>query len=190
MFRLVDGSDADWVPTDAAADWSRERPRHRHEYGPRLLRCIRGYQRAAGLKGLRAALLRRYWVLQHLFWSVVTQCEIHVGTRIGGGLRLTHANGIVIHPSAVIGTNCLIFQQVTIGSNGKGVPTIGNGVDIGAGAKLLGPITVGDNAIIGANAVVLQDVPPGATAVGIPARIITAKRMDRLTRFKTRDHGD
>ena len=79
--------------------------------------------------------------------------------------------------NVVIGTNCTIFQQVTIGDvrrcgqEGKPVPVIGNNVEIGAGAKVLGGIRVGDGAKIGANAVVLQDVPPGAIAVGIPARI-------------------
>lgn len=86
---------------------------------------------------------------------------------------MPHPNGIVIHPKAIIGPNCLIFQQVTIGSCGDTkVPTIGGHVDIGAGAKVLGGITIGNHAVIGANAVVLIDVPEGRTAVGIPARII------------------
>jgi serine O-acetyltransferase len=89
-------------------------------------------------------------------------------------LRIPHPNGIVIHPKVDIGPNCLIFQQVTLGHAG-GTPRIGGHVDIGAGAKVLGPITVGDHARIGANAVVLTDVPAGATAVGIPARIIPRK---------------
>lgn len=87
---------------------------------------------------------------------------------------MPHPNGVVIHPDAVIGPNCLIFQQVTIGSSDSnpGVPSIGGHVDIGCGAKLLGNITVGSHAKIGANAVVLCDVPAHATAVGVPARII------------------
>lgn len=85
---------------------------------------------------------------------------------------MPHPNGIVIHPAAVVGPNCLIFQQVTIGHRAEGVPTIGGHVDIGAGAKILGPVTIGDHAIIGANAVVLIDVPSGATAVGIPASLL------------------
>lgn len=84
---------------------------------------------------------------------------------------MVHPNGIVIHPDASIGPNCLIFQQVTIVSNVK----IGGHVDIGAGAKIIHSITIGDHALIGANAVVLCDVPPGATAVGIPAKIIPKK---------------
>jgi serine O-acetyltransferase len=86
---------------------------------------------------------------------------------------MPHPNGIVIHSDAVIGPNCLIFQQVTIGSrDDSGAPRIGGHVDIGAGAKILGAIAIGHHAKIGANAVVLSDVPEGATAVGIPAKVI------------------
>lgn len=85
---------------------------------------------------------------------------------------MPHPNGIVIHPHAKIGPNCLLFQQVTIGQRNGGVPRIGGHVDIGAGAKVLGPLAVGDHAVIGANAVVLKDVPMGATAIGIPARVL------------------
>ncbi len=88
-------------------------------------------------------------------------------------MLLPHPNGVVIHPAAVVGANCLIFQQVTIGQGSRpGLPIIGGHVDIGAGAKILGGISIGNHAKIGANAVVLQDVPEGATAVGIPAQII------------------
>jgi serine O-acetyltransferase len=117
-------------------------------------------------------MLRIWYVLLHRIWSIVTGAEIPLGSKIEGGLLIPHPNGIVIHPDAVIGPNCLVFQQVTIGSGKGGVPTIGGHVDIGAGAKVLGGITIGNHALIGANAVVLTDVPAGATAVGIPARII------------------
>jgi serine O-acetyltransferase len=82
--------------------------------------------------------------------------------------------GVVIHRRAVIGQNCEIAHHVTIGGRGgfEHVPIIGNDVFIGAGAKILGPITIGDGATIGANAVVLQDVPEHSVAAGIPARII------------------
>lgn len=85
---------------------------------------------------------------------------------------MTHPNGIVIHPAAKVGPNCLVFQQVTIGNHRGGVPTIGGHVDIGAGAKIIGGITIGDHALIGVNAVVMSDVPPGGVAVGVPARVI------------------
>lgn len=148
-------------------DWDREHPRFSWDPGRRLLKSLRDYERA------RSSPFRRLHVLRHRFWSIVTGADIPLGSRIGGGLLLPHPNGIVIHPEAEIGPNCLIFQQVTIGANKGGVPRIGGHVDIGAGAKLLGPITIGDHALIGANAVVLCDVPPGATAVGNPARIIS-----------------
>lgn len=111
-------------------------------------------------------------MLWHRFWSVVTGAEIPLGSRIEGGLLIPHPNGIVVHPDAAIGPNCLIFQQVTIGTGKGGVPTIGGHVDIGAGARILGGVTIGEHARIGANAVVLSDVPAGAVAVGIPARIL------------------
>jgi len=90
---------------------------------------------------------------------------------------MPHPNGIVVHPDAVIGVNCLFFQQVTIGTGGSrsGCPRIGGHVDIGAGAKVLGGVVIGNHAKIGANAVVLCDVPDHATAVGIPARILTCE---------------
>jgi serine O-acetyltransferase len=107
-------------------------------------------------------------------WSVVTGADIPINCQIGGGLRMPHPNGIVIHQDAVIGPNCLIFQQVTIGMrDGSGAPRIGGHVDVGAGAKILGSVTIGNHAKIGANAVVLSDVPEGATAVGIPAKVMT-----------------
>jgi serine O-acetyltransferase len=88
---------------------------------------------------------------------------------------MPHPNGIVIHPAAEIGPNCLLFQQVTIGTRGGGVPRIQGHVDIGAGAKIIGDVTVGRHAKIGANSVVLTDVPAGATAVGVPARIVVGE---------------
>ena len=114
-------------------------------------------------------------VAKHAFWSVITGAEIPLNVQIGGGLMLPHPNGIIIHPDAEIGVNCLIFQQVTIGSNGKGVPRIGGHVDIGAGAKILGPVTIGNHVVIGANAVVVSDVPEGVTVAGVPAQIVVSK---------------
>jgi serine O-acetyltransferase len=85
-------------------------------------------------------------------------------------LLIPHPNGIVIHPNAKIGVNCLIFQQVTIGSrNALGVLEVAGHVDIGAGAKILGPVKIGAHARIGANAVIVRDVDSGATAFGFPA---------------------
>lgn len=150
-------------------DWSREALRRSWDPGRQLLRTIRRYQACKNRRGLTRWLMMKYWALQHRFWSVVTQCEIDLNCQIGGGLLLTHPQGIVIHPKSVIGPNCLIFHQVTL----AGHVTLGGHVDIGAGAKLLGPLSVGNHARIGANAVVTRDVPAGATVAGIPARILS-----------------
>lgn len=151
------------------ADWSRERTRP-GEWSPgkKLLASIRDYQKYSGLR-------RKLAVLRHRFWSAVAGADIPINSAIGGGLLIPHPNGIVIHPHARIGPNCLFFQQVTIG-DANGIPTIGGHVDIGAGAKILGPIHVGDHARIGANAVVTRDVPAGATMVGIPARAVRPRK--------------
>lgn len=155
-------------------DWSRERKRVL-EWNPgrSLLASIRSYQRNSLRRDPVAALIRKVAVLRHCFWSIVTGAEIPINCRIGGGLMIPHPNGIVIHPDVSVGPNCLIFQQVTLGSTRHGTPSVGGHVDIGCGAKVLGPITIGNHAVIGANAVVLIDVPPGATAVGIPARVVS-----------------
>lgn len=89
---------------------------------------------------------------------------------------LPHPNGIVIAPGAVVGANCIIFQQVTLGTSDGGYPTLGDEVYVGAGAKILGPVLIGDGARIGANAVVVRDVPAGCTAIGVPARVIANAR--------------
>lgn len=137
-----------------------------------LLASIRAYQRSTDSRNPLQILFRTFAVLRHRFWSVITGADIPINTRIGGGLLLPHPSGVVIHPDVEIGPNCLIFQQVTIGSCNDGVPRIGGHVDIGAGAKVLGPIAIGDHARIGANAVVLHDVPDGKTAVGVPAVLV------------------
>jgi serine O-acetyltransferase len=154
-------------------DWSREAKRFWQWDPPRsLLASIRAYQRHQAGRHPIAALLRRVAVVRHRFWSVVTGADVPINCRIGGGLLIPHPNGIVIHPRAQIGPNCIIFQQVTIGMRQLGVPVVGGHVDLGAGAKVLGAIHVGDHAAVGANSVLLTDLPPGAAAVGIPARII------------------
>ncbi len=149
-------------------DWSRESIRQFWDPGPKLLRSIRRYQKAVSRGGLVAGIAAKYWVINHGFWSLVTQSEVHLNCQIEGGLRLTHPTGIIIHPDARIGPNCMIFHQVTL----AGAVVIGGHVDIGAGAKILGPLTIGDHARIGANAVVTEDVRAGATMVGIPARAL------------------
>ena len=164
---MADLTDGNGISAETP-DWSRETPLRYWDPARRLLAALRAYD------AHRRWPLRRLHVLRHRLWSIVTGADIPLGTRIGGGLLMPHPNGIVIHPDAVIGPNCLIFQQVTIGGGPGGTPRIGGHVDIGAGARVLGGVTIGDHARIGANAVVLCDVPAGATAVGIPARIIPA----------------
>lgn len=125
----------------------------------------------------------KHWFLARFFayrGRKVTGIEIHPGAVIGKNLLMDHGMGIVIGETAVIGDNVLIYHGVTLGGvsgaeNEKRHPTIEDNVVIGAGAKILGNITVGENSKIGANAVVLKDVPKNATAVGVPARIILSE---------------
>lgn len=158
-------------------DWDRERLRRYWEPGRQLLRSIRAYQKWKARGGLLGGLFSRYHVVRHRFWSVVSGADIPVNSRLGGGLLLIHPNGVVVHPEASVGPNCMLLQQVTIGNGGPrpGVPTLGGHVDVGAGAKVLGGVMIGDHARIGANAVVLCDVPAHCTAVGIPARVLQPK---------------
>lgn len=146
-------------------DWSREAVRRFWDPGPKLIRAIRRYQAA---RGRGARLMARYWALNHRFWSVITQCEIHLNCEIGGGLRLPHPTGIIVHPKARIGVNCMLFHQVTL----AGDVVLGGHVDIGAGARILGPLRLGHDVRVGANAVVTGDVADGMTVAGIPARVI------------------
>lgn len=104
-----------------------------------------------------------------------TGIEIHPGAIIGRGLFIDHGMGVVIGETSILGENVLLYQGVTLGGTGrekgKRHPTLGNNVVVGAGAKILGNITIGDNSYVGANAVVIKDVPPNSTVVGIPGRI-------------------
>ena len=175
----------EYLPTAAGSvsaevpDWSREHKRLFEWHPSRsLLASIRSYQRHRERPSVLSGVMRPWAVLRHRFWSVVTGADIPLNSRIGGGLLLPHPNGIVVHPDAVIGPNCLLFQQVTIGSGRGGVPTLDGHVDVGAGAKILGRVRIGAHAKVGANAVVVCDVPAGATAVGIPAKILDEQRSE------------
>jgi serine O-acetyltransferase len=161
------------IISSTEADWSREKiVIHRYEPGKYLLSTIRRYQRLRRQKGITARLAALVQVAFHRFWSAVSGADIPLDAEIGGGLLIPHPNGIVIHPHAKIGPNCLIFQQVTIGAGtGEGLPVIEGHVDIGAGAKIIGGVHIGAHARIGANAVVIDDVPGCSTAVGIPAKV-------------------
>ena len=142
--------------------------------------------------GLHALTLHRFahWLWGHqLRWLArltshftrwLTGIEIHPGARIGRRVFIDHGMGVVIGETAEVGDECTLYHGVTLGgtswNKGKRHPTLQAGVVVGAGAKVLGPITIGDGARVGSNAVVVRDVPPGATAVGIPARIVESGR--------------
>lgn len=122
---------------------------------------------------------KRFFFLARLISQIsrfFTGIEIHPGATIGKGLFIDHGMGVVIGETAEIGDDVTLYHGVTLGGTGKDKgkrhPTVGNNVVIGAGAKVLGPIYIGDDSKIGSNSVVLKDVPKGATAVGIPARNI------------------
>ncbi|APV51859.1 serine O-acetyltransferase [Betaproteobacteria bacterium GR16-43] len=106
----------------------------------------------------------------------LTGVEIHPGAVIGRRVFIDHGMGVVIGETAEIGDECTLYHGVTLGgvswNAGKRHPTLGKGVVVGAGAKILGPFTVGDRAKVGSNSVVVKAVPPGATVVGIPARVV------------------
>lgn len=107
----------------------------------------------------------------------ITGIEIHPGARIGEGLFIDHGMGVVIGETAEIGDNCHIFQGVTLGGTStkreKRHPTLMDNVSVGAGAKLIGAITVGENAVIGAGSVVVTNVPSNATVVGVPGHVVS-----------------
>ena len=130
------------------------------------------YRIAHGLYKIKLFFLARLISQLGRFFTGV---EIHPGAKIGKGLFIDHGMGVVIGETAEIGDNVTIYHGVTLGGTGKDKgkrhPTIGNDVIIGCGAKILGPISIGDGAKIGANSVVLKNVPKGKTAVGIPAVI-------------------
>jgi serine O-acetyltransferase len=142
--------------------------------------------------GLKAVWAHRlsHWLWTHrLKWlgRLVSQVarwftlvEIHPGARIGRRLFIDHGAGVVIGETAELGDDVTLYQGVTLGGTSwakeKRHPTLGNGVVVGAGAKVLGPFRVGDNARVGSNAVVVREVPAGATVVGIPARVVTEAR--------------
>ena len=132
------------------------------------------YHRVAHRLYLRGHMTLARWISQHS--RHVTGIEIHPGACIGKGFFIDHGDGVVIGETTVIGDNVTLYQGVTLGGTGKDVgkrhPTIGDNVVIGAGAKVLGPLKIGDNSRVAANSVVLRDIPPDSTAVGVPAKVV------------------
>ncbi len=135
------------------------------------------------------------WMSHWSRW--LTGIEIHPGATIGRRVFIDHGMGVVVGETAEIGDDCTLYHGVTLGGTswnvGKRHPTLARGVVVGAGAKILGPMLIGDNAKIGSNAVVVRDVPPGATAVGIPARIVTGddavRREEKAARIGFSAYG-
>lgn len=127
----------------------------------------------------RVPILRQAWAVLNLLTGKATEMMTGImipeSATIGRRLIIEHFGGIIVHGATVIGDDCVIRQGVTLGirnmNETMAAPRLGNRVQVGAGAKLLGAITIGDDAVIGANAVVVKDVPAGAVAVGIPAEI-------------------
>jgi serine O-acetyltransferase len=144
--------------------------------------------------GFHALMVHRFshWLwAQGLKWTAryvshvgrwLTGIEIHPGATIGRRFFIDHGMGVVIGETAEIGDDVTLYHGVTLGgtswNKGKRHPTLSSGVVVGAGAKILGPITIGEGARVGSNAVVVKDVPPGATAVGIPAHIVEEGKAD------------
>jgi serine O-acetyltransferase len=122
--------------------------------------------------------IKLYWVARVTSYlsRIITGIEIHPGAIIGRRFFIDHGMGVVIGETAIIGDDCTVYHGVTLGGTswkqGKRHPTLEDKVVIGAGAKILGPITIGSGAKIGSNAVVVKDIPKNATAVGIPARLV------------------
>ncbi|MBF0184698.1 MAG: serine O-acetyltransferase [Magnetococcales bacterium] len=155
---------------------------HRDPAARTVLEVLICYPGMHALLGYRLT----HWLWEHRFrftarflsqfFRFISGIEIHPGAKIGKGFFIDHGMGVVIGETAEIGDNVTMYHGVTLGGTswdkGKRHPTLGDNVIVGAGAKILGPITIGANARVGSNAVVVKDVPPGSTVVGIPGRIV------------------
>ncbi len=155
-----------------------------------------------GLKAIRLHRLANWFYVRNMFFmarwisqraSKKTGIEIHPAVKIGKRFFIDHGTGVVIGETAVNGDDVTIYQGVTLGGTGKDTgkrhPTIGNNVMIGAGAKVLGPLVIGDNSRIAAGAVVLHDIPANSTAVGVPAMVVKKDgvRVDDLNQVDIPD---
>ncbi len=155
-----------------------------------------------GLKAIRLHRMANWFYTHKMFFiarwisqraSKKTGVEIHPAVKVGKRFFIDHGTGVVIGETAVIGDDVTLYQGVTLGGTGKDTgkrhPTIGNNVMIGAGAKVLGPLVIGDNSRIAAGAVVLNDIPPNSTAVGVPARVVKrdGMRVDDLDQIHIPD---
>ena len=160
----------DWIAHDR--DWTRPG-----------FRAVAVYRFGVWRMTVRPRLLRL--PLSLLYRSLYRHCRNHYGielpytAKLGRRVVIEHQSGIIVHGSCEIGDDCILRQGVTLGNKSpqcpQDAPKLGRRVNVGAGAKILGLITVGDGAIVGANAVVVHDVPEGATAVGIPAQVVRVR---------------
>ncbi|HFD13386.1 MAG TPA: serine O-acetyltransferase [Crenotrichaceae bacterium] len=152
-----------------------------------ILTCYPGFH-AILIHRVSHALWKHNWKWTGRFLSHIgrflTGIEIHPGAVIGQRFFIDHGMGVVVGETAVIGDDCTLYHSVTLGGTswekGKRHPTLGNNVVIGAGAKILGPLTIGDNARVGSNSVVIKNVADNTTVVGIPARQINKKNASKL----------
>ena len=154
--------------------------------------------------GIKAILIHR---IAHFFWKLempfiprylsdisreLTNIEIHPGAEIGSDFFIDHGTGVVIGETAKIGNNVTLYSGVVLGGTSikreKRHPSLGNDIVVGTGAKILGPITIGDNVKVGANSVVVTDVPPNSVVVGVPGRIV-ARKGTKIEKIDLR-HGD
>lgn len=155
------------------------------ERDPAARNCVEVFFLYSGFHALIHHRIARWFYRHHMKFiarlcsqlcKFFTGIEIHPAAQIGRGLFIDHGMGVVIGETAEIGDNCTIYQGATLGGTGKEEgkrhPTLGNNVMIGAGAKVLGPFTVGDNSKVAAGAVVLSEIPPNSTCAGVPARIV------------------
>lgn len=153
-------------------------------------KAVRSYRKAHWLYNHKMFFLARA-VSQHCVRR--TNIEIHPGAQIGRRFFIDHGTGVVIGETTVIGDDCTIYQGVTLGGTGKDTgkrhPTLGNNVLIGCGAKILGPLKIGDNSNVAAGAVVLGEIPPNSTAVGVPASVVkqNGRRVDKLDQIHIPD---
>jgi len=151
------------------------------------LHAVIAYRIAHALDRLRIPVVPRA-IMTLIRW--LTGIEIHPSATVGRGLFIDHGMGVVIGETTIIGRNVTLFQGVTLGGTGKERgkrhPTLGDNVVIGAGAKVLGNITIGNNSMVGANAVVVRDVPDHSTVVGVPGRV--ARTKDKYFQGINLDH--
>ena len=170
-----------------------------HEEGPGLRPVVRGLL-SQGFQALFVYRIFRWFYERRIptqpvrflferFIEITTGISLPVQSGIGKGLRIHHFGGIIFHPETVLGDQCTIYHGVTLGDLGGrgGAPHVGDSVVIGAGAKLIGEISIGDHCRIGANAVVLVSTPPGSVAVGVPA-VVKAGREHVSALYQMANH--